>query len=183
MAESEMAERESGIEQIRALIKDVPDFPKPGIVFKDITPLLADPNGFRSAVEHLARGGAELRADALLAIESRGFIFGSVLAQRLELPMHLVRKQGKLPREALSVRYELEYGFDHLEVHADAVRAGKRYLIVDDLVATGGTAAAVAGLVRQQGAAVAGYAFVIELGFLEGRKALDGAPIVSLLTY
>lgn len=183
MAESEMAERESGIEQIRALIKDVPDFPKPGIVFKDITPLLADPDGFRSAIEHLARGVAELRADALLAIESRGFIFGSALAQRLELPMHLVRKQGKLPRESVSIRYELEYGFDHLEVHTDAVREGKRYLIVDDLVATGGTAAAVAGLVRRQGAAVAGYAFLIELGFLEGRKALQGAPIVSLLTY
>lgn len=178
-----MAQREIDVEQIRALIKDVPDFPKPGIVFKDITPLLAEPAGFRSAVEHLARGVSELGAEALLAIESRGFIFGAALAQRLELPMQLVRKRGKLPREAVSVRYELEYGFDHLEVHTDAVRAGGRYLIVDDLVATGGTAAAVARLVREQGGSVAGYAFLIELAFLEGRKALDGAPVVSLLTY
>jgi adenine phosphoribosyltransferase len=183
MAQRDMAERDIGVAQIRSLIKDVPDFPKPGIVFKDITPLLAAPDAFRSAVEHLARGVVELGADALLAIESRGFIFGTALAQRLELPMHLVRKQGKLPREAISIRYELEYGFDHLEVHTDAVRAGGRYLIVDDLVATGGTAAAVAQLVRRQGATVAGYAFLIELAFLEGRKALDGAPIVSLLTY
>lgn len=178
-----MAQREIDVEQIRALIKDVPDFPKPGIVFKDITPLLAEPAGFRSAVERLARGVSELGAEALLAIESRGFIFGAALAQRLDLPMQLVRKRGKLPRESISVRYELEYGFDHLEVHTDAVRAGGRYLIVDDLVATGGTAAAVARLVRGQGASVVGYAFLIELAFLDGRKALDGAPVVSLLTY
>jgi adenine phosphoribosyltransferase len=178
-----MAKREINVEQIRALIKDVPNFPKPGIVFKDITPLLADPSGFGSAVEHLGRGVAELGAEGLLAIESRGFIFGAALARRLEMPLHLVRKRGKLPREAISIRYELEYGFDHLEVHTDAVRSGGRYLIVDDLVATGGTAAAVAKLVRQQGATVAGYAFLIELAFLEGRKVLEGAPVVSLLTY
>lgn len=171
------------LEQIRALIRDVPDFPKPGIVFKDITPLLADPVGFASAVEHLAEGVAGLGADALLAIESRGFIFGAALAHRLRMPMHLVRKQGKLPCESLSIRYELEYGFDHLEVHTDALRTTESYLIVDDLIATGGTAAAVAKLVRQQGATVAGYAFLIELAFLDGRKALAEAPVVSLLTY
>jgi adenine phosphoribosyltransferase len=165
------------------LIRDVPDFPKPGIVFKDITPLLADPAGFASAVEHLAEGVAGFGADALLAIESRGFIFGGALAQRLRMPMHLVRKQGKLPCESLSIRYELEYGFDHLEVHTDALRPAESYLIVDDLIATGGTAAAVGKLVRQQGATVAGYAFLIELAFLDGRKALAEAPVLSLLTY
>ncbi|HEU4618391.1 MAG TPA: adenine phosphoribosyltransferase [Gammaproteobacteria bacterium] len=178
-----MARPAIDVEHLRALIKDVPDFPKPGIVFKDITPVLADPQGFGSAVEHLARGVAELGAEALLAIESRGFIFGAALAQRLEMPMHLVRKRGKLPRESVSIRYELEYGFDHLEVHQDAVRAGGRYLVVDDLIATGGTAAAVAELVRRQGGSVAGFAFFIELAFLEGRAMLEGAPIVSVLTY
>ncbi|HEX5420522.1 MAG TPA: adenine phosphoribosyltransferase [Gammaproteobacteria bacterium] len=170
-------------QRIRALIVDVPDFPKPGIVFKDITPLLADPAGFRSAVEQLAEGVTSLAADALLAIESRGFIFGAALAQRLGMPMYLVRKRGKLPREAISIRYELEYGFDHLEVHTDAIRPGGRYLIVDDLIATGGTAGAVAKLIHQEGGIVAGYAFLIELAFLEGRKALAEAPVVSVLTY
>ncbi len=171
------------LDRVRGLIADVPDFPKPGIVFKDITPLLADPAGFGSAVEQMAEGAAPLAADALLAIESRGFIFGAALAQRLGLPLHLVRKRGKLPREALSIRYELEYGFDHLEMHSNVVRRGGRYLIVDDLIATGGTAAAVAKLVLEQGGVVAGYAFLIELAFLDGRKALEEAPVVSLLTY
>ncbi len=171
------------LDRVRGLIADVPDFPKPGIVFKDITPLLADPEGFGAAVEKMAEGAAPLAADALLAIESRGFIFGAALAQRLGLPLHLVRKRGKLPRAALSIRYELEYGFDHLEVHTDVVRPGGRYLIVDDLIATGGTAAAVAKLVREQGGVVAGYAFLIELAFLDGRKVLEEAPVVSLLTY
>src|SRR5690606_8914398 len=125
-----------------------------------------------------------LRAEHILAIESRGFIFGAALAQRLALPMHLVRKRGKLPRASLSVRYELEYGFDHLEVHADSIRANERYLIVDDLIATGGTAAATGSLVRQQQGIVAGFAFVIELEFLAGRKALgDDAPVVTLIGY
>jgi adenine phosphoribosyltransferase len=171
------------LQRIRQLIVDVPDFPKPGIVFKDITPLLADPAGFRSAVEAMAEGIAGLDAHALLAIESRGFIFGAALAQRLALPLHLVRKRGKLPRETLSMRYELEYGFDHVEVHTDAIRRGGRYLIVDDLIATGGTAAAAAKLVLAQGAVVAGYAFLVELAFLDGRKHLEEAPVVSLVTY
>src|SRR5690606_21812025 len=162
---------------------DVPDFPKPGIVFKDITPLLQSPAGFTETIERLAEGAQACRADQILALESRGLIFGAALAQRLALPMHLVRKRGKLPRESVSVRYELEYGFDHLEVHADSIRPDERYLIVDDLIATGGTAGATGSLVRQQGGIVAGFAFVIELTFLAGRKALGDAPVVALIDY
>jgi adenine phosphoribosyltransferase len=169
--------------EIKSLIVDVPDFPKPGIVFKDITPVLAAPRAFAAAVEHLAAGAAGLDADGVLAIESRGFIFGAPLAQRLGLPLQLVRKRGKLPRAAISARYELEYGFDHLEVHADAVRKGGRYLIVDDVIATGGTAAAVASVVAQQGASVAACLFLIELTFLGGRDKLGGLPVVSLISY
>lgn len=169
--------------EIRSLIVDVPDFPKPGIVFKDITPVLANPAAFKAVVEHLAAHGASLRCDAVLAIESRGFILGAPLAQRLGLPLQLVRKRGKLPRAALSVRYELEYGFDHLEVHADAIRQGGRYLVVDDVIATGGTAAAVASLVAQQGASVAACLFLIELTFLAGRDKLRGLKVESLISY
>lgn len=167
----------------RSLIVDVPDFPKPGIVFKDITPLLADPAAFRAAIDALAERCAPLRADGILAIESRGFIFGTALAQRMGLPLQLVRKRGKLPRRAISVRYELEYGSDHLEVHTDAVRAGGRYLVVDDVMATGGTAAAVANLVGQCGASVAACVFLLELTFLKGRDKLGGVDVVSLITY
>jgi adenine phosphoribosyltransferase len=169
--------------QIQSLIVDVPDFPKPGIVFKDITPLLANPTAFRAAIELLAERSAELGADGILAIESRGFIFGAALAQRLGLPLQLVRKRGKLPRDAITVRYELEYGFDQLEVHTDAIRPGGRYLIVDDVIATGGTAAAVAKLVAQRDAHVAACVFLLELTFLQGRSKLDGLDVVSLLSY
>jgi adenine phosphoribosyltransferase len=169
--------------EIKSLIVDVPDFPKPGIVFKDITPVLADPAAFKAAIEHLAEHAAHLRCDAVLAIESRGFILGAPLAQQLGLPLQLVRKRGKLPRAALRVSYELEYGVDHLEVHADAIRRGGRYLIVDDVIATGGTAAAVASLVAQQGATVAACLFLVELTFLGGRAKLDGLDVVSLISY
>src|SRR5690606_9641360 len=124
-----------------------------------------------------------VRAEHILAIESRGVIFGGALAQRLGLPMHLVRKRGKLPRPSVSVRYELEYGVDHLAVHADSLRSGERYLIVDDLIATGGTAAATAQLVREHAGVVAGFAFVVELTFLDGRKALGDAPVAALIGY
>jgi len=170
-------------QDIQSLIRDVPDFPKPGIIFKDITPLLADPHGLKATIEYLAEEVAQYRPDAVVAIESRGFLFGVALAQRLMLPIHLVRKRGKLPREAISVEYDLEYGVDHLEMHTDAIEPGGRYLIVDDLIATGGTAAATAKLVNQQQGIVAACAFVIELAFLGGREQLDGHPIVSLLTY
>jgi adenine phosphoribosyltransferase len=169
--------------EIKALIVDVPDFPKAGIVFKDITPVLANPVAFRAVIEHLAQHAARLECDAVLAIESRGFIIGAPLAQRLGLPLHLVRKRGKLPRAAITVRYELEYGFDHLEMHSDAVRRGGRYLIVDDVIATGGTAAAVASVVAQQGATVAACSFLVELAFLRGRQKLGGLPVFSLVQY
>jgi adenine phosphoribosyltransferase len=169
--------------EIKALIVDVPDFPKPGIVFKDITPVLAHPRAFAAVIDHFAEHAATLRADGVLAIESRGFIFGAPLAQRLGLPLQLVRKRGKLPRASITVRYELEYGFDHLEVHADAVHKGGRYLIVDDVIATGGTAAAVAGLIAQQGATAAACLFLIELTFLHGRDKLPGLDVVSLIQY
>jgi adenine phosphoribosyltransferase len=169
--------------EIRSLIVDVPDFPQPGIVFKDITPLLANPVAFKTAVERLAEHGTRLRCDAVLAIESRGFILGAPLALELGLPLQLVRKRGKLPRAALTVSYALEYGVDHLEVHADAIAKGGRYLIVDDVIATGGTAAAVASLVAQQGATVAACLFLVELTFLEGRSKLGGVDVVSLINY
>ena len=169
--------------QIKSLIVDVPDFPKPGIVFKDITPVLANPAALGAVVEQLAELGARLRCDGVLAIESRGFIVGAPLALKLGLPLHLVRKRGKLPRAALTVRYELEYGFDHLELHTDAIRSGGRYLIVDDIIATGGTAAAVASIVAQQNATVAACLFLIELEFLHGRDKLPGLEVVSLITY
>lgn len=168
---------------IKTLIVDVPDFPKPGIVFKDITPLLENPAAFRAAIEQLAQRCEDVRADGILAIESRGFIFGAALAQRLQLPLELVRKRGKLPRRSVSVSYALEYGVDHLEIHADALKRGGRYLIVDDVMATGGTAAAVAELVAQQGGAVAACVFLIELTFLAGREKLGGQEIVSLISY
>jgi adenine phosphoribosyltransferase len=170
-------------EDIKALIKDVPDFPKPGIIFKDITPLLTNPPAFAAIIDYLAERTKAHRADGILAIESRGFIFGAALADRVGLPMHLVRKRGKLPRATVSVEYELEYGTDHVEMHADAIAAGGRYLIVDDVIATGGTAAAVAKLVLQQGGEVAACLFVLELRFLNGRNLLDGHPVESLLTY
>ena len=157
------------LEKIRSLIRDVPDFPKPGIVFKDITPLLADAAAFRATIDALAERVEPLGAEAILAIESRGFIFGAALAHRAGLPLQLVRKRGKLPRESLSMAYQLEYGVDHLEMHTDAVREGGRYLIVDDVIATGGTAAAVAKMVAQQDAFVAACVFLIELTFLKGR--------------
>ena len=152
-------------------------------MFRDITPLLADPAAFRATTDVLAERVAPLRADGILAIESRGFIFGAALATRVGLPLQLVRKRGKLPRESFSVEYELEYGVDHLEMHKDAVRAGGRSLIVDHVIATGGTAAAVAKLVAQQRAAIAACAFVIELTFLNGRARLAGHDVISLIRY
>jgi adenine phosphoribosyltransferase len=170
-------------QEIRSLIKDVPDFPKPGIVFKDITPLLAHPRGFDAVIGGLAEKVAGVPVDGVLAIESRGFIFGAALARQIGLPLQLVRKRGKLPRAVVSMRYELEYGFDQVELHSDAVEAGQRYLIVDDLIATGGTAGATARLVQQQNAVVAACLFCVELKFLNGRQALGDVPVHSLIEY
>ena len=169
--------------QLRSLITEVTDFPRPGVSYKDITPLLASPAGFDAALATLATPIAAAEPVALLAIESRGFVFGAALADRLRLPLQLVRKRGKLPRRAVGIAYELEYGEDHLEIHADALAPGGRYAIVDDVLATGGTAAAVADLVEAQGGVVACLAFLIELDALAGRRRLCDRSVASLLHY
>lgn len=171
------------IEQLRALIRDVPDFPQPGVVFKDITPLLAHPRGFARTIEMLAERVAATEPQSLLAVESRGFIFAAPLAARMGLPLHLVRKAGKLPYRTLRIDYELEYGSDALEVHTDVIESGLRYAIIDDVIATGGTAAAAGGLVERHGGDLACYAFVIELASLNGRERLGQRAVESLIRY
>lgn len=168
---------------LRAQIRDVPDFPKPGIVFKDITPLVGDARAFGTAVDLFAERYLSRGLRRVVAIESRGFIFGAALATRLEVPMALVRKPGKLPYERHSIRYALEYGEGVLEMHTDAVQPGEHVIIVDDVLATGGTAAAAAALCQKLGGVVDEFAFVIELGFLAGRKKLGDIPIFALLEY
>lgn len=169
--------------QISAHVHEVPDFPKPGILFRDITPLLAHAEAFGAAIDQLAALIRPHRAEGLVAIESRGFIFGAALAQKLGLPLLLVRKPGKLPRPTVRLEYQLEYGSDCVEMHADDLQPGRRYAVVDDVIATGGTAAAAAALVEKQGGVVACCAFLIELDFLEGRQHLGARPVESLLHY
>jgi adenine phosphoribosyltransferase len=166
-----------------AFVRDVKDFPKPGIVFKDITPLLADPRAFQGIIDTFAQRFVGERIDAVLAIESRGFIFGAPLAARLNAAFVPVRKAGKLPYATDRVSYALEYGTAEVEVHTDALRRGARVIIVDDLMATGGTAAAARELAKRQGAQVVAFAFVIELEFLGGRKLLEPTPLVSLIKF
>jgi len=168
---------------LEGLIRDVPDFPKPGIVFKDITPLLGHPEGLPTACALLARPYLGRGITHVAGMESRGFIFGTPVAALLGAGFVPIRKPGKLPWRTRREEYSLEYGTDALEVHEDAVRAGDRVLIVDDLLATGGTAAAAIRLVQSLGAEVVGVAFVVELGFLSGRARLDQVPATSLLVY
>lgn len=170
-------------ERIRARVRDVPDFPQPGIVFKDITPVLAEPRllGDAVAVLHAAFGGSGV--DRVVAIESRGFIVGAPLAIALGCGFAPIRKIGRLPHTTTRVAYELEYGTGELEAHSDAVLPGERVLIVDDLLATGGTAAAAIALVRRLGGDPIGAAFLIELAFLAGRATLGDVPITTLLRY
>ena len=170
-------------EDLKKYIIDVPDFPEPGIVFKDITPLLTHPPAFSRTVELLGDRLAESRVDEILAIESRGFIFGAAVANHLSMPLHLVRKQGKLPRETIGIDYALEYGTDRVELHHDTLSSDRRYAIVDDLIATGGTAAATAELVREQGANLACCLFVVELCFLRGRARLNDCRVESLIEF
>jgi adenine phosphoribosyltransferase len=169
---------------IRDHIRAVPDFPQPGILFRDITPLLQDPAAYAAAIDGLADLLADVPFDRIAAIESRGFIFGGPLGLKLDKPMVLVRKAGKLPAETRSVSYELEYGEATIEAHRDAFAPGERILIVDDLLATGGTAAASAQLVAAAGAEVAGFLFLVELEFLAGREKLATlGPVFSLVRY
>lgn len=167
----------------RAAIRDIPDFPTPGIIFKDITPLLGDAALFADIIAYFTdRLGTE-RIDAIAGIESRGFIFGAPLAIALRLPFVPIRKIGKLPAKKIKVEYALEYGTDALEAHADAVHPGARILIVDDLLATGGTVSAAARLVKEVGGEVAGFCIPIELAFLNGRARISGYPLFTLVTF
>ena len=169
---------------LKALIKDIPDFPQPGIIFRDITTLLQDPAGLGYTVDQLSSEARVLNPDCIAGIESRGFIFAMPMAYQLEKGFVPIRKAGKLPRNTYSVDYELEYGQDKLEVHQDAFASGGRVVVVDDLLATGGTAAATAKLIEKTGATLAGFIFVIELSGLSGRNNLPSdVPVVSLIQY
>ena len=168
---------------ISEFVRSIPDFPKPGILFRDITPLLASPEAFGSAVEQLTEVILGFKPEVIAGIESRGFIFGVPVAQRLQLPFVPIRKPGKLPGETVGVSYELEYGTDRLEMHRDAVSSGQRVVVIDDLLATGGTAAAAVQLVEAAGGIVSGLGFVIELMALNGRLRIGNECCASLLTY
>lgn len=171
------------MDELKEIIRNVPDFPKKGILFYDITTLLKNGPAFSKVIDELVRRYQEKKIDLVLGIESRGFIFAAVLADRLGAGFIPVRKPGKLPAETLQATYDLEYGKDSLEIHRDAIQPGQQVLLVDDLLATGGTAAAALQLVRQLEGIVVGVAFIIELEFLHGRKKLEGCEITSLLQY
>jgi adenine phosphoribosyltransferase len=168
---------------IKALIRDIPDFPLPGILFRDITTLLRDPAGLKSLVDVLSAKCAELKPDYIVGIESRGFIIGTPIAYQLGLGFVPVRKPKKLPAAVHGIDYELEYGIDRLEIHQDALPAGSRVLIVDDLIATGGTAAATGELIHRIGCELVGFAFAIELKDLNGRAKLPSVPILTVVNY
>jgi adenine phosphoribosyltransferase len=167
----------------KALIREVPNFPKPGILFYDITTLLKDARAFRAILDELAARYRNRKIDKIVGIESRGFILGGPLADRLKTGFVPVRKPGKLPADSFEVKYNLEYGSNSLAIHRDAVKMGERVLVVDDLLATGGTAAATVHLLRQLGADIVGLAFLVELTSLKGRDKLDGCHVHSLITY
>ena len=170
-------------EGLKRFIREVPDFPKPGILFYDITTLLKDKAGFAKLIDALTLHYIDKKIDLVLGIEARGFIFGPALAYRLNAGFVPVRKPKKLPSETVKWTYDLEYGTDTLEMHTDAIQPGQRIVIVDDLLATGGTARATAELARSQGADICGLGFVVELDFLGGRKKLEGHDVFSLLHY
>ena len=168
---------------LRARVRDVPDFPKEGIVFKDVMPLIADPEYFAETIRRLAEWARPREPDLIFGAEARGFIFGGALAYALGAGFIAARKPGKLPRETIEATFELEYGTDRLQVHRDAVPPGARVIVLDDVLATGGTAKAKLELVEQLGGVVAGVVFVIELTFLHGRERLDGYDVHSLIQY
>lgn len=169
-------------DRLKRLIKDVPDFPKEGVIFKDLTPIFLDPDANRAVTTAFSRRYETLDIDAIVAIESRGFLLGAPIAVQLGVPLALVRKPGKLPRPTVTRSYALEYGQDTLEMHVDAVRPGQRVVVVDDLLATGGTANATVELVKEVGAEVIEAAFLVELGFLKGRGQLS-VDVHALVQY
>lgn len=168
---------------LKSQIRNIPDFPKAGILFYDITTLLRDPAGFKATIDMLSLPFVDQRIDVVVGVESRGFILGGAVAQRIGAGFIPVRKPGKLPSKAVRETYDLEYGKDSLEIHEDAVQKGQRVLIVDDVLATGGTAHATMQLVRKLGGELHGMAFLIELLFLDGRKKLPGENVLSVLQY
>jgi adenine phosphoribosyltransferase len=169
--------------QLTDFIRDIPDFPKPGILFRDITPLLAQPPAFRQAIQQLADRYREQEVDVIVAAEARGFIFAAPLAMELQAGFVPIRKPGKLPFDTHAFHYELEYGVDTLEMHIDGVQSGQRVLVVDDLLATGGTVDACCQLLEKSGATVVGCAFLIELASLGGAKRIGQDRVFSLITY
>jgi adenine phosphoribosyltransferase len=171
------------VEHLASLIRDIPDYPEPGVVFKDITPVLADGRAFAQLVDALAAPFSDSRITKVAGIEARGFTLASPVAERLGAGFIPVRKPGKLPWETIREDYTLEYGSDALEIHTDAARPGERVLLVDDVIATGGTAAAAIRLLRKIGAEVVGITVFIELAFLDGADMLDGVPLHALITY
>ena len=171
------------MEQLKEKIREVPDFPKPGILFYDLTTLLKDSSSLRRVIDLLTQKYSDQKIDQVVAIESRGFIFGPALACNLQAGFVPVRKEGRLPSDTISESYDLEYGQGVLEIHTDAIQEGERVLVVDDLIATGGTAAATARMVHQLGGEVVSFAFIVELEFLKGREKLDGFEVFSILQY
>src|SRR3954453_23665482 len=171
------------VTDLASYIRDIPDFPKPGILFRDITPLMASPEGFRAAVDGLAEYGRRVATQLVIGAEARGFLLGPALANEIDSGFVLARKPGKLPYETVTAEYELEYGTDRLELHTDAIAPGTRVLVHDDLLATGGTAQALCSLVEQLGATVAGCGFLIELAELRGRERVAPRDVHSLLEY
>lgn len=168
---------------LKMFIRDIPDFPQPGVLFRDITPLLGNPGALQYVLDRLVEHAERVEAEAIVGIESRGFIFGSAMADRMTLPFVPVRKPGKLPSRRMSVEYSLEYGDSQLDIHADAMAPATRAYIVDDLLATGGTAVAAAKLVELIGANVCGLGFVVELSALGGRNRLSGYELQSIVHY
>jgi adenine phosphoribosyltransferase len=171
------------VDDLKAKIRDVPDFPEPGIVFKDIMPLLADPGSLEEATDLIAEWAEPRKPDVILGAEARGFILGATVAYKLGCGFVAARRPGKLPWKTVSASYALEYGENSLELHADAIASGQRVLVHDDVLATGGTAKAICDLAEQLGGEIIGVAFVIELDFLEGRKQLEGHDVHSLIRY
>lgn len=174
---------ETTSKRLETMIRDVPDFPQPGVLFKDITPILADPAGLREAIDAMAAPFRDKRVDVIVGLESRGFVFGAPMAYNMGLGFAPVRKFGKLPADKIYIEYDLEYGSNVFEMHRDAIAGGQRVLIVDDLLATGGTMRASIDLVEQLGGEVVGLSFLVELSFLNGRQKLQGYDIHTVITY